>query len=54
VRDALGDLLSLVDLGDLLLEELVSALADVDNLCSLSAPSWMVLIDGKAVEEGSC
>lgn len=40
VGNALGDLLALVDLGDLLLEELVALLADLDDLGALSAPSY--------------
>jgi hypothetical protein len=39
VGDALGDALALVDLGDLLVEELVALLADLDDLGALSAPS---------------
>jgi hypothetical protein len=39
VSDTLCDLLALVDLCDLLLEELVTLLADLDNLGALSAPS---------------
>ena len=35
----LGDLLALVDLGDLLLEELVALLADLNDLGALGAPS---------------
>lgn len=35
----LGDLLALVDLGDLLLEELVTLLADLDNLFTLDTES---------------
>lgn len=43
VADALGDLLALVDLGDLLLEQLVAALAKLDDVGALSAPSCAVL-----------
>lgn len=39
VSNTLCDLLALVDLGDLLLEELVTLLADLDDLGTLSAPS---------------
>jgi hypothetical protein len=39
VRNALGDALALVDLGDLLLEELVTLLADLNDLGALGAPS---------------
>lgn len=39
VGDTLGDALALVDLGDLLVEELVALLADLDDLGALSAPS---------------
>lgn len=35
----LGDLLALVDLGDLLIEELVTLLADLDDLLALKAQS---------------
>lgn len=37
--DTLSDLLALVDLGNLLVKELVALLADVDDLGALSAPS---------------
>jgi hypothetical protein len=37
MRLTLGDLLALVDLGNLLLEELVTLLADLDNLLTLNA-----------------
>lgn len=37
----LGDLLALVDLGDFLLEELVTLLADLDNLLALGAQSYI-------------
>jgi hypothetical protein len=40
VGDTLGDALALVDLGDLLLEELVTLLADLNDLGALGAPSW--------------
>lgn len=36
----LGDLLALVDLGDLLIEELVTLLADLDDLLALKAQSY--------------
>jgi hypothetical protein len=39
VGDTLGDALALVDLGDLLLEELVTLLADLNDLGALGAPS---------------
>lgn len=39
VGDTLGDVLALVDLGDLLLEELVTLLADLNDLGALGAPS---------------
>lgn len=39
MSNTLCDLLALVDLGDLLLEELVTLLANLDNLGTLSAPS---------------
>jgi hypothetical protein len=42
VGDALGDILSLVDLGDLLGQELVTPLADVQDLCTLDTPSCML------------
>jgi hypothetical protein len=35
----LGDLLALVDLGDFLLEELVTFLADLDNLLTIDTES---------------
>lgn len=35
----LGDLLALVDLGDLLIKKLVTLLADLDNLLALKAQS---------------
>jgi hypothetical protein len=40
VGDTLDDALALVDLGDLLLEELVTLLADLNDLGALGAPSW--------------
>jgi hypothetical protein len=39
VGDTLGDVLALVDLGNLLLEELVTLLADLNDLGTLGAPS---------------
>jgi len=39
VGDTLDDALALVDLGDLLLEELVALLADLNDLGALGAPS---------------
>lgn len=39
VRDALEDLLALVDLGNLIVQELVAALADLNDLGALDAPS---------------
>jgi hypothetical protein len=39
VSDTLCDLLALEDLGDLFLEELVTLLADLDDLGALNAPS---------------
>jgi hypothetical protein len=39
VSDTLCDLLALVDLGDFLLEEGVTLLADLDDLGTLNAPS---------------
>lgn len=41
MRLTLGDLLALVDLGNLLLEELVTLLADLDNLLTLEAQSYI-------------
>lgn len=43
VRDALDDLLSLVDLCNLIFQELVTALADLDDLCALDTPSCAIL-----------
>jgi hypothetical protein len=40
-KPTLGDLLALVDLGDVLFEELVTLLADLDNLLSLQAKSYI-------------
>jgi len=39
VADTLGDLLALEDLGDFFLEEFVSLLADLNNLCALDTES---------------
>jgi hypothetical protein len=39
VGDALDDLLALVDLCNLLFQELVAALADLDDLSALDTPS---------------
>lgn len=50
VRDTLGDLLALVDLGDLLLEELVTLLAQLHDLGALSAPSWRMSQSSKGDE----
>lgn len=44
VRDSLGNLLALVDLGDFILEELVALLADLNDLGALDAPSCILLI----------
>lgn len=41
MRLTLGDLLALVDLGNLLLEELVTLLADLNNLLTLEAQSYI-------------
>lgn len=40
MSNALGDLLALENLGDLLLEKLVTSLAEVDNVGALRAPSY--------------
>lgn len=40
VANALGNLLSLVDLGDLLFKKLVAALAELDNVGVLGTPSY--------------
>jgi hypothetical protein len=40
-RLTLGDLLALVDLGDFLIEELVTLLADLDNLLALETQSYI-------------
>lgn len=40
MTDAFGDLLALVDFGDFLLEQLITALAKLDDLGALGAPSW--------------
>jgi hypothetical protein len=39
VGDTLGDVLALKHLGDLFGEELVTSLADVQNLCTFDTPS---------------
>lgn len=44
-RPTLGDLLALVDLSNLLVEELVTLLADLDNLLSLHAKSYRYMLD---------
>jgi len=44
-KPTLGDLLALVDLGDLLVEELVTLLTDLDDLLSLKAKSYMEMSD---------
>lgn len=38
--EAFGNLLAFVDFGNLILEELVAALADLEDLRALSAPSY--------------
>lgn len=43
----LGDLLALVDLGDLLVEELVTLLTDLDDLLSLEAKGYIQMSDGR-------
>ena len=40
MRDALDDLLALVDLCDFVFEEFVTLLADLNNLCALGTPSY--------------
>jgi hypothetical protein len=40
VGDTLGDVLALEDLGDLFGQELVTSLADVQDLCTFDTPSY--------------
>jgi hypothetical protein len=40
VRDTLGDFLALEHLGYFFIEELISTLADVDDLGTVGTPSW--------------
>jgi hypothetical protein len=46
VSYALGDLLSLVDLGNLLLKQLVTALTELDDASILLDPSCLSLVQG--------
>jgi len=39
MSDALRDLLSLVDFGNLFFEQLVASLTDINDLCAFDAPS---------------
>jgi hypothetical protein len=50
-KPTLGDLLSLVDLGDLLVEELITLLTDLDDLLSLKAKSYIDMSDHRQENE---
>lgn len=51
-RPTLGNLLALVDLGNFLIEELVTLLTDLDDLLALQAQSYKEILERMALREG--